>query len=393
MPALVVWERLNAGGDDLRVVTMLALAMRILQIVMVSFIVHQIVLFEHKPDLFIISGCLHHEDSYWLWYDLMVSACCFTLVFGIIGAMIEVAMCRVSGWGTPTETEARSRLAPLCKCNMVPMLIIRTIGFVFSVTALLLSEKYCNCVYDNLPEEFRDPRWTNNSRSTCPTDVRSWYIAARILIFTMACDAFFPAITLLVVMRHKIHKCYRHINPPKERSLDEVQKSWRMACKRCCECSSLFTCYLCGGQKLTANSYADVAIALSEFLGDEGQLDIVPSDIAVALICLTTVQKQKKIDAKNELMDSPTIFAKDRKFANRLWRQLMGNNKTNIGSVGTKRRESWSDISGALKTSVKHMSSTSLEKAGDVESGLFAIVDSGQSSEEGEYLTYIIGLK
>ncbi|EED94359.1 predicted protein [Thalassiosira pseudonana CCMP1335] len=83
------------------------------------------------------------------------------------------------------------------------------------------------------------------------------------------------------------------------------------------------TCYMFGGQKLTAGSYADVAIALVDFLDDEGSLDIVPSDIAAALICLVNVQKQKQIERKNELLqDSVGVFAKNRRFTTNLYKMF-----------------------------------------------------------------------
>ncbi|KAL7540576.1 hypothetical protein ACHAXR_011065 [Thalassiosira sp. AJA248-18] len=367
MPALVVWERLIAAGDDLRLVTTMVFILRMVQISMVIYVIYHIMTFDHKPELFVLTGCLEHEDNYWVWYNVALAACFFTLAYGVVGALIEAAMFKISGRGTPTETEARRHLVPLCKCNMVPMLIIRFSGFIFALAGLLLTEKFCSCAYNNLATEFLVTVSMRRDSSACPTDPRAWYISARVLVFTMACDAFFPAITLIVILRQRIHKLYRRIRPPEEKELEDVHRSWRMKCKRCCQCSSLMTCYMCGGSKLTEGSYVDVAIALTEFIDNEGSLDIVPSDIAASLICLVQVQKQKQIDYKNELLKEGGVFAKDRKLATRLWKQMIDIN--GLRRPMSKNQESMREISGALRNSLS-LSRTSMENIGDIEKGL-----------------------
>ena len=311
----VVWERSIFAGDDLRFISMVTFALRLFQICMVSYIIHQIMVFEHRPSNFIETGCMDNEDKYWLWYSGIVIGCFLTLSYGIIGAFIEVAIFKISGRGTPTETEKRRHLVPICKCYMVPMLFLRTLGFIFLIVAMTVTNQFCRCAYNTSLED------SGEMFSACPTD--DLRTTAILLIFTMACDILFPFITLITVTRKKIHKMYRRIRPRRERSLEDVQRSWQTTCKRLCECSSLMTCYMFGGQKLTAGSYADVAIALADFLDDEGNLDIVTSDIAAALICLVNIQKQKQIDCKHRLLQQGGLFAKDRKLADRLWKKFI----------------------------------------------------------------------
>lgn len=338
MPALVVWERLHIAGDDLRCISILTLVLRLWQICMVIYVVYSIMKFEHEPKLYVASGCLANEEAYWIWYSASLLGLVFTLLFAIFGAVIEVTMFRISGRGTPTETDARLVLSSLCKCNMVPMFICRMVGFTFIVIAIALTEKICICVNDHISEAVDDVSEALFEQelgefSTCPTNIRSWYIVVKWMAFTMACDVLFPMIALLVILRYKIYRCYRQIRPMKENTLEEVERSWQLTCKRCCECSSLMTCYMFGGQKLTAGSYADVAIALADFLGDGGSLDIVPSDIAAALICLVNVQKQKQIDCKNALLAEGGVFAKDEMLATRLWSQIVTPITTPKGKV------------------------------------------------------------
>ena len=164
---------------------------------------------------------------------MSLAGCIFILIYGVIGAAIEIAMFIISSRGTPTETEKRSKLVPLCKCNMVPMMLVRTAGFIFAIVALILTDRFCECASNNisnLPEVLGLE--IDQSYSRCPTDDRTWFIAARVLIATMACDAFFPMINLLIILRKRIYKAYRRCRPRDPRSLEEVQRSWQFCCKR-----------------------------------------------------------------------------------------------------------------------------------------------------------------
>ena len=364
----MVWEPSVFAGDDLRFISMVTFVLRVFQICLVGYIIHQIRTFDHSPEDFIESGCLENEDKYWLWYSGIVIGCFLTLSYGVIGAFIEVVIFKISGRGTPTETDKRRHLVPICKCYMIPMLLLRTLGFIFLIVAMTVTNQFCNCAtkYYYLLDSSGEIVF-----SSCPTD--ELRTTAILLIFTMACDVLFPFITLVTVTRHKMHKFYRRIRPRKDRSLEDVQRSWQTTCKRLCECSSLMTCYMFGGQKLTAGSYADVAIALADFLDDGGNLDIVPSDIAAALICLVNIQKQKQIDCKHRLLQQGGLFAKDRKLAHRLWRQFI-NSDTSHHPI---------TLNSGSDSSLKGMDADT-NSTGDVESGGH---DAGLSICQGDMTT------
>ena len=189
----------------------------------------------HSRQFFVKTGCIRNSEDYWLWYNISLAGCIFILIYGVLGAVIEIAIFIVSSRGTPIESEKRSKLVPLCKCNMVPMMLVRTAGFIFAFVALLLTDRYCECASNNisnLPEVISLELEIDQSYSRCPTDDRTWYISARVLIATMACDAFFPMINLLIILRKRIHKAYRRLRPRDPRSLEEVQRSWQFCCKR-----------------------------------------------------------------------------------------------------------------------------------------------------------------
>ena len=71
MPALVVWEPLIFGGDDLRLISSLILLLRLVQISMIIFIVYHIVNFNHTPE---VSICMY---VFYVYNDDMHLLICF----------------------------------------------------------------------------------------------------------------------------------------------------------------------------------------------------------------------------------------------------------------------------------------------------------------------------
>ena len=102
-------------------------------------------------------------------------------------------------------------------------------------------------------------------------------------------------------------------------------------------------------------------MASTDFVDGDGSLDIVPSDVAAALICLVNQQKQKQLDCKNELVREGGLFAKDRKLATKLWRQFMRLESTT--HVQVSHSESMRKVSASLKRSLS-LTSEDIETGG-----------------------------
>ena len=252
-----------------------------------------------------------------MWFHAVKIACFVVLAYSLGGVVIEAAVWKISGLGTPTETERRKMLVPLCKFLAVPMFVIRTAGFLFSVYAVIFTGGYCSCLKNaDLPENLK-----NTFR--CQFD-EGWFHVAKILVISMLVDVILHLISICYIGKKRLFRWYDEKRAPRERSAKE--KSWEIACKRCCQCSSIMTCYIFGGRNLTSGGYADVAIALTDFLDDEGSLDIVPSDIAAALICLVNIQKQKHIERKQELLKDSTGLFRDEQFTTKMLRMVRDSN-------------------------------------------------------------------
>mmetsp|Transcript_15200 Transcript_15200/g.29639 ORF Transcript_15200/g.29639 Transcript_15200/m.29639 type:complete len:999 (+) Transcript_15200:251-3247(+) len=353
MPALVVWERLPVGGDDLRLLTCLSLLLRLLQISTTVSILVFALLTGPPPSSpshpVYLTRCVTDRDQFRKWYRGILAVCAYGVAYGAVGGTVEWWTWRISGVGTPVEGERRRSLSAVCKCNMVGMLMAKMAGFGMAVVAIHVAEGYCRCVWswtdvgggnggnddvmmdvtvDVTADVTADDEYSEweKERLHCPGQ-GTWLVCARILIFVMACDVLFPLLTLAIVMRKRWRTFWnRHRRRwQRDREPDDAtdaKKSWEKTCQRCCECTGLLTCYLFGGQKLTAGSYVDVAVALADFLGDEGSLDIVPSDIAAAMICLVNIQKRKQIECRNQLMEEGGVLAKDKALVRKLLRSF-----------------------------------------------------------------------
>ena len=138
---------------------------------------------------------------------------------------------------------------------------------------------------------------------------------------------------------------------------------------------------MCGGHKLSAGSFADVAIALTDFFMHDG-LDLVPSDVAAGLICLMTVQRQKQITYKHELLREGGILAKDLVLATRLWRQFMAAYAT-VASANGK-----GEATGKTIVSLQDPVSDGAAYSGDIEKGLHKCEKDGSERLDGESLAH-----
>eukprot|EP00984_Skeletonema_dohrnii_P003187 scaffold1062_cov98-Skeletonema_dohrnii-CCMP3373.AAC.4 len=255
--------------------------------------------------------------------------CIFTIIGSVIATGISIAICRVSRRGTPTDTAPRRLLVPLCKCNMVPVLLMKLSVLVLVGIITFSTNRYCSCVHNSLG---LDDELVG--RNACPA-AREWFVMVRVFLFMLAFDVFVPSVLFFCILKSRAsRRLFRNVRPQREKAAEDDYRWWQRCCQTCCECSSLMTCYMFGGQRITAARYVDVAIALTTFFEDRGALDIVPSDVAAALVCLMTIQRQKQIDCRNELLkEGGGIYAKDKKFLGKLWSTIK------VSKVNSRRQE------------------------------------------------------
>ena len=99
------------------------------------------------------------------------------------------------------------KILPFVKYNMVPMFILRTIGYIFLIIVLILTDKICQCVHKALHEEDALGNEGSGKKLYCSATLA--HRTEQLLIFFMACEILFPFLTLIVITRHTIYKLYR----------------------------------------------------------------------------------------------------------------------------------------------------------------------------------------
>lgn len=188
---------------------------------------------------------------------------------------------------------------------MVPVFIVKVAVFSVVIAMTIITDNFCDCLQSRVIE-----KWT---KSGCVVE-QEWFVMVRIFSCLIAFDIFIPSILFMCILRSRTRRLFRNVRQQKVREAEDNHRWWQICCQRCCESMSLMTCYMFGGQRISSTRYADVAIFLTAFFEDRGALDIVPSDVAAALVCLMTIQRLKQIDCRNELMKEGGIYAKDKKF-------------------------------------------------------------------------------
>lgn len=308
-----------------------------LLLILVIPITYYIVTNDHDPEPYVEAGCITSLNAYYYWKTLSITACAFTLAMCVLAVGITGAICKVSTLGTPTDTDARRILPTLCKLNVTLVFVMKVIVWVLLIYIAVETDRYCNCVLQARTGKTKGFA-TLAALRTCPA-FTEWFVLTRVFLFLISADILTSSTISLCVLRTRVERFLRR-SRKRERVAEDEYKWWRNCCRACCEFSSLMTCYMFGGQHLTSSSYADVAIALTAFFEDRGSLDIVPSDIAAALICLMTIQRQKQIDCRNELLKEGGIYAKDKFFLSKLWKSLSQQKK----KKALRKSESQTDI-------------------------------------------------
>ena len=101
--------------------------------------------------------------------------------------------------------------------------------------------------------------------------------------------------------------------------VEHLDSKWEKRCRFLCKCSGFFTCFLFGGTDEGGNNdFAMVARVLSDYFEDDGNLDIVPSDVAAGLICLRHVQKAKEWSGRQSRIVSAERKAVETENASRI---------------------------------------------------------------------------
>ena len=132
---------------------------------------------DHDPSPFIDEGCVESVHTFDRWKTMAEAICIFTTIASVIAIAISFAICQVSRRGTPTDTDARRLLVPLCKFNMLPVLLMKLSILVLVSIIFYGTNRYCSCVQDTVGRD----KLEVEGRRSCPS-AREWFYLVRVFV-------------------------------------------------------------------------------------------------------------------------------------------------------------------------------------------------------------------
>jgi hypothetical protein len=196
----------------LRFISMLSFLYRIVQTALLSYYLHMLLSAEHNPAALLRASCLISDMQYYIKHSFVSTGTSVLLLCSISTASLDIVTFVISGRGTPTQPHVRKLLSPLCKINMIPLLLLRIIGFIFLILALEKMDNVCQCIYQQT---------TDVALAVvlpyCPGPAVQENFMRYLILCFVAFDVLVPFVTLLVITRHAIYKLYRRYIRPDQR--------------------------------------------------------------------------------------------------------------------------------------------------------------------------------
>jgi len=282
MPSLsLLGQKTCLAGDDLFFSSILFIAIRLLQIAVL--IPLTISASRDKRSEYV--GCPDDDPQHGRLeqlYPIFASYVGISYPLVLLGLVLEVGICRASGRGTPTQPEKRNNVRRLCHVKLLPLSLFRILAITLGLLSLVVLRDYCKCIPDPDTIEL----WIEE----CDM-IRSYRTYFRILLSTHCIEG----LSVAVITVYFACKCTPNVPP-----LADAETKWSICCHCCMSILSLTTCCCLGGREV--GDYSDIAMVLADYFHDEGTLDVVPSDIVMALLVLLRVQDERREECVNEVM-------------------------------------------------------------------------------------------
>ena len=218
-------------------------------------------------------------------YPIFVSYIAVSYVLVIAGFILEVGICRATGRGTPTQPEKRTTVQRLCHWKLIPLSIVRVAAIILGLLSLAILKTYCNCK--------PDPDTAHLLEEECD-NLRAYRTYFRILVGTHI----FDGASVGIIVLYFTLKCAPNTPP-----LVSAETKWRMFCHCCMSALSCATCCCCLAGGCQVGDYSDIAMVLADYFDDGGTLDIVASDIVVALLVLLRVQDERREECIMDVLE------------------------------------------------------------------------------------------
>ena len=313
MPSLVLFKHKTLlAGDDLKFPMRLAIAFRVIQLIMIVPMV--VILQLDKSQNNIEEGlslCEERGLSTTLleaFVPLSELFCYLSLVLSIIGVVMFSAITAVSGLGTPTETKPRSNaIKMLCHIDLTLLLFARACSLIVGLHLAGIYAKFCTCS-GIPPEDYKEDGVADGSTSDATNRPG----------LKAACEGYHSSIyftlflgTLTTQMVDGVYGIYMYLLVLKNFfpiglfTFVSMQARWECCCRAFFCCLSVSSCCQYGGLEsflsLQASDMRQLAALMNEYFCSNDILDVTPSDILAGLYMMRLSHRHEELLVREKL--------------------------------------------------------------------------------------------
>eukprot|EP00934_Nitzschia_sp_Nitz4_P001566 Nitzschia sp. Nitz4//scaffold37_size175936//42775//45327//NITZ4_002035-RA/size175936-processed-gene-0.216-mRNA-1//-1//CDS//3329549755//1566//frame0 len=245
-----------------------------------------------------------------------------SFLFGLASIALEYQLHWWSCQGTPT-TQRQPRTARVEFLLETKLLLfnvaLATIVFTY-LCANLFAQSFMQCQRDldystgiyngEVDLSDADDSFDDDDNALDPGNhyvaTKLWWFVSAVFILSQVMEIVFSLLFWLRVVQ--VDKAQTELeNRMDHHELTEEQ--WANRCHWMCQCLSISTCFLFGGQDLVQSNnqggtyyYDHLSKVLADYLETKGTLDIVPTDLMTGLLILQRLQRQRILEARLQVV-------------------------------------------------------------------------------------------
>jgi hypothetical protein len=259
-------------------------------------------------------------------------------LFGLVSISLEYRLWWWSGQGTPTvhRQPRTSKVEGLLECKLYVFSVLLALILATYFSSMVYCHDFLQCRLDLEEEQFGavdiddgtgDIEYSNNYAPHW-IGSKSWWLASVLLVMSQLTEVLLAvAFWTRLVHVNDLQTEQLLMDPSNSSSAaaaaaasstihydtthELTEELWADRCQWMCQCLSMSTCFIFGGQDFMENStpngvpyYKQLSQALADYLETRGTLDVVPTDLVTGLLVLQRLQRQRILQSRLQVVRS-----------------------------------------------------------------------------------------